>query len=115
MKKELVMYTRKAPCPFVTLAERVLKEHNVPYREMFIDRDPVASQRVQAWTGFLAVPTLVVAEPGQDIPYAEPEYLEPGASPRNIDRGTMLTEPSATQFEDWLRRHEFIPQQQKTS
>lgn len=114
MNKELVMYTRKAPCPFVTLAERVLKEHNVPYREIFIDRDPVASQRVQAWTGFQAVPTLVVAEPGEDVPYAEPDYLEPGASPRGINRGAMLTEPNAPQLEGWLRQHAFIPQQQAT-
>lgn len=114
MKKELVMYTRRAPCPFVTLAERVLKEHNVPYREIFIDSDPLANQRVQVWTGFQSVPTLIVAEAGQDVPYAEPESLESGASPRNINRGTMITEPSASRLEDWLRQHEFIPHQQTT-
>jgi glutaredoxin len=108
MSKELVMYTRTAGCPFVSIAKKVLAEHQVPYREIFIDLDLHARERVLDWVGFLSVPTLVVAEEGQDLPFAEPAYLEKGHSPRGIDRGAMLTEPNAAQLRAWLTRHAFI-------
>lgn len=106
--KELVMYSRTSSCPFVTTAKRVLSQHGVPYRERFIDKDEVAKQRVLAWTGFLSVPTLVVANAGEDVPYTEVAALAEGDSPRGIDRGPMLTEGSTQQTEDWLRKHGFI-------
>ncbi|MCU0513867.1 MAG: glutaredoxin family protein, partial [Anaerolineae bacterium] len=92
---ELVMYTRTAGCPFVTTAKRVLADFGVPYREVFIDQDPEARARVLAWTGFLSVPTLVVAAPGQDVPWTAVAPLPPGDSPRGVDRGPMLTEASS--------------------
>jgi glutaredoxin len=110
MQRELVMYSRTAGCPFVTLAKRVLEDYAVPYREIMIDRDFQARERVLAWTGFLSVPTLVIAEPGQVLPYEEPEPLQPGTSPRGINRGAMITEPSIAQLEDWLQQHTFIQQ-----
>ena len=105
---ELIMYARTTPCPFVTLAKRVLEAQSVPYREVFIDRDQALEDRVVNWTGFLSVPTLVVAFPGEDIPYTEQSPLEKGASPRGVDRGPMLTEPSEEQLIDWLRRYGFV-------
>lgn len=108
MPKELVMYSRSYSCPFVTLAKRVLADYQVPYREIHIDRDNEAKQRVLDWTGFLSVPTLVVAEPGQDLPYETQALLEAGRSPRGIDRGTMITEPSIEDFSQWLLKHGFI-------
>lgn len=102
------MYTRTAGCPFVSIAKKVLAEHSVPYREIFIDLDPAALERLLDWVGFLSVPTLVVAEAGQDLPSVEPAYLEKGQSPRGIDRGVMLTEPNAAQLKAWLARHTFI-------
>ncbi len=108
LDRELVMYTRTTGCPFVTIAERVLREYNVPYREIYIDKDPIARQRVKAWTGFLSVPTLVVAEPGYILPIEEPEPLPEGMSPQGIDRGMMLTEPREPQLVAWLQKHEFI-------
>ena len=105
---ELVMYTRTRSCPYVRAAKRVLERENVPYREIYIDRDDDARQRVQDWTGFLSVPTLVVARTGEDLPYAEPDPLPSGSSPKGVDRGTMITEPGEIKFEDWLRRHGFI-------
>lgn len=108
MEKELVMYTRTLGCPFVSIAKRVLAEHNVTYREIFIDKDTQARDRVQQWTGFLSVPTLVVAHPGEILPIAIPEPLETGTSPQGIDRGAMITEPRDQQLEDWLRKHGFI-------
>lgn len=108
MAKELVMYTRTAGCPFVSIAKKVLAEHRVTYREIFIDQDMHARERLLNWVGFLSVPTLVIAESGQDLPYTEPSYLEKGISPRGIDRGAMLTEPNASQLTAWLTRHAFI-------
>lgn len=108
MRTELVMYSRQLGCPYITVAKRVLDDYGVPYREILIDRDDTARQRVLAWTGFLSVPTLVVAPAGSDLPYREPSPLPRGASPRGIHRGAMITEPSAEQLADWLAEHGFI-------
>ncbi len=108
MNKELVMYARSSSCPFVTLAKRVLNDYGVSYREIHIDRDPDARDRVLAWTGFLSVPTLVVANAGEILPYEPQAALAAGSSPRGIDRGTMITEPSSEELAQWLLRHGFI-------
>lgn len=108
MEFELVMYSRFSPCPFVRTAKRVLERENISYREIYIDQDEAAKQRVITWTGFQSVPTIVVAHPGEDLPIEEPSYLAPGASPRGINRGAMITEPSESQLEDWLRQHGFM-------
>ncbi len=107
-EKDLVMYTRTLGCPFVTIAKRVLREHNVHYREVFIDKDPPARDRVRTWTGFLSVPTLIIAAPGDILPLTVPEPLPEGTSPQGIDRGDMITEPRETQLENWLRKHDLI-------
>ena len=105
---ELVMYSRTTGCPYISTAKRVLNAHNVPYRELFIDIDHTARERVLEWTGFLSVPTLIVTMPGLDLPYMDFESLPSGASPRGIDRGPMLTEASAGELETWLKKHRFI-------
>jgi glutaredoxin len=107
MPYELVMYSRFSPCPFVRTAKRVLERENVPYREIYIDQDPTAKQRVLDWTGFQSVPTIIVANPGEDLPYEEPAPLI-DESPRGIDRGSMITEPGEIQLEKWLKKHSFI-------
>lgn len=108
MEKELVMYSRTTGCPFVGLAKRVLSDHKLPYREIFIDRNEEARERVLQWTGFLSVPTLIVARTGEDLPYDLPDDLPIGASPRGIDRGPMITEPGMEQLTTWLHKHGFI-------
>jgi len=102
------MYSRTTGCPYISTAKRVLTAHNVAYREIFIDMDSTAKARVLEWTGFLSVPTLVVALPDQDLPYTPFDALAPGVSPRGIDRGPMLTEASASELETWLKKHRFI-------
>lgn len=106
--KELVMYSRKSYCPYVNRAKRVLGQHRIAYREIPIDDDPVAEKRVVEWTGFKSVPTIIVARPGEDLPIEPPAPLEPGVSPRNIDRGSMITEPGEEELLKWLRRHGFV-------
>lgn len=107
-RRDLIMYTRTAGCPFVTTAKRVLEAHHVPYREIFIDQDEQARTRVVTWTGFLSVPTLVIAESGADVPYTEFTSLPAGASPRGIDRGPMITEATTGELEAWLQKHGLI-------
>jgi len=108
MNKQLVMYSRTTGCPYISLAKRVLADYAVPYREIFIDQDMNARGRVLTWTGFLSVPTLVVAEIGSDLPFSEPAPIEPGSSPRGIHRGAMITEPNIDQLTKWLVEHGFI-------
>jgi glutaredoxin len=108
MTKELVMYTRSSACPFVSLAKRVLSEYKVAYRELFIDRDDAARQRVVEWTGFLSVPTIIVAESGALDPADTPAPLARGTSPRGVDRGSMITEPNVEQLTRWLKHNGFI-------
>jgi glutaredoxin len=108
VNKELIMYHRTYGCPFVTVAKQVLRDYDVPYREIFIDQDMSARERVINWTGFQSVPTLVVTNPGEILPYEEPDYLERGFSPRGINRGSMITEPNIDQLTVWLKQHGFI-------
>jgi glutaredoxin len=108
MSKQIVMYSRTMGCPFVSVAKRVFEDHALAYQEVFIDKDMAARQRVLQWTGFLSVPTIVIAEAGSNLPYADVTPLEPGRSPRGIHRGAMITEPNVEQLTDWLMEHGFI-------
>src|SRR5690606_10982264 len=106
--RELIMYSRRTGCPSVTLAKHVLDDYALSYREIFIDVDAEARERVLDWTGFLSVPTLVIAEPGSVLPCGALLPLERGFSPRGIDRGPMITEPNAEQLTLWLVKHGLI-------
>jgi glutaredoxin len=106
--KRIVMYGRTTGCPFITVAKRVFSDYNLSYEEIMIDKDSEARRRVLEWTGFLAVPTIVAAEGDDVLPYEEPAYLPKGNSPRGINRGSMITEPSIEGLTTWLRQHEFI-------
>lgn len=106
--RELVLYSRTVPCPNCDAAKRVLAERGISYKEIMIDQDPEACARVERWTGFQSVPTLVVARPGELLPLSEPRPLEPGRSPRGVDRGPLITEPDAGGLQHWLRTQGFI-------
>ena len=105
MTRELVMYSRRQPCPWVTLAKQALQLHGVAWRELLIDEDEDARNRLLTWVGFLSVPTLIVAGRGSDLPLEEPAALETGISPRGIDRGSMISEPGMAQLSAWLQRN----------
>ena len=104
--KEIVMYGRSTFCPFQKVAERVFAAQNVHYRTILIDHNPQAEKRVLDWTGFKSVPTIVLAHPGEDLPYADPAPLS--GSPRGVDRGAMITEPYEFELIAWLRKHGVI-------
>lgn len=107
MDKIIVMYGRTSFCPYQRIAERTFSEHDVSVQTIMIDKDDEAKQRVLDWTGFRAVPTLIVANPGETLPFEEPAPLTE-SSPRGINRGSMITEPSSEQLVEWLRQHDFI-------
>ncbi len=107
--KELVVYTRSTYCPYQAKADRVFDKYKVPHRTILIDQDRQAEQRVIAWTGFKSIPTILVARRGEDVPYEEPTPLAKDASPRGIDRGSMITEATEEQLTAWLQKHGFIP------
>lgn len=106
-EKELVMYGRTYGCPYQSIAERVFDKYDVPYRTIMIDEQPEALERVVQWTGFKSVPTLVIANPGEDLPYTAPEPIT--GSPRGVDRGPMITEATRRELTAWLAKHGFIP------
>ena len=106
--KELVVYARTTYCPYQARASRVFDQYGLRPREIMIDMDPVAMQRVLDWTGFKSVPTILATRLGEDLPYEEPSALAHGASPRGIDRGAMITEATEEELTAWLRKHGFI-------
>ncbi len=108
MTKELVIYSRTGGCPGVFNVKRVLEQYTIAYRELYIDQDNVARERLLDWVGFLSVPTLVAANPGENVPVETPAPLPDRQSPRGIDRGALITEPSTDELTSWLRKHQFI-------
>ncbi len=108
MEKEIVMYVRSFFCPNVALARDVLGRYNIPYREIDIDANPVMAERVKAWTQFLSVPTLVIANPGDDLPYTDVLPRPTEGSLKGYDRGPLITEPNNAALENWLHKHGFL-------
>lgn len=108
MTRELVMYVRGAYCPNIALARDVLSRYNIPYREINIDDDPLLAARIKEWTHFYSVPTLIVANPGEDVPYTDFLPRPADRSLKGFDRGPMITEPNNHALEDWLHKHGFL-------
>ncbi|MBN1285247.1 MAG: glutaredoxin family protein [Anaerolineae bacterium] len=108
MSKEIVIYHRSTGCPYSTLAKKVFTREGLKYREVFFDKDPEAERRVREWTGgYLPAPTIVLTNPGEDLPYRPPDPLAK-QSPRGVDRGSMISEPNATQLRMWLESQGMI-------
>ena len=71
MEKEIVMYTRSSYCPGVALARDLMNRYKVSYREVSIDNDPAMAARVKEWTYHYSIPTIVIANAGEDVPYTD--------------------------------------------
>lgn len=106
MAHRLIFITRTFGCPMATLARRVLDDYGVAFEEVFYDTDPAWREKLLAWTGFLSVPTLFIADADSHppAPISPPTPLEAGASPRGIDRGAMITEPFEDELLAWLAK-----------
>ncbi len=106
--KQLVVYIRGNFCPDVRRTREYLEKHRVPHLIVDAALDAAALDRVLGWTGYLSFPTLVVTDGDIVEPIEPPAALKAGQSPRDVDRGTMLTEPSTPVLEKFLKRHGFI-------
>ncbi len=104
MSPQLVMYMSPW-CVNCLDTQEALAEWKVPYTNIDVKKDKAAAGRVQAWTGFESVPTLIIAEVDSVEPCEPPASLAPGTSPRGVDRGSMLTEPTRKQLRAWLVMH----------
>ncbi len=104
--RELVVYVRDGFCPDISRARRALESWRVPYREINI-RQEQARQRCMEWNNCLAMPVVVVARPGEDVPIEPPTPLQAGASPRDVDRGSIISEASEKGLRVFLARHGF--------
>jgi len=108
MDKEIIMFVRSSFCGGVALARDLLTRYELPYREVEIDKNLEMAARLKEWTGHLSVPTLIVANPGEDVPYTEFLPLPADRSLKGFDRGPMITEPTNRELENWLHKHGFL-------
>lgn len=106
--KEIVMYVSGAFCAFTSLARDLLQRYEIPYREIDINEDPAMADRVKTWTHYYSVPTIVIANPGEDVPYTGFLPRPTDRTIKGYDRGPMITEPNNQQLEDWLHKHSFL-------
>ena len=109
-EQEIVMYVRDGFCPDVSRARRAFESWQVPYREINI-RQEQARQRCMEWNDCLAMPVIVIARPGEDVPIEPPTPLKAGASPRDVDRGYMISEVSQDKLRAFLTRHGFMSEE----
>ena len=108
MDKEIVMYVKGIYCPGVSLARDVMKRYKVPYREISISDDDAAADRVKEWTHHHSVPTIIIANAGEDIPYTDFLARPTERTIKGYDRGPMITEPNNRDLENWLHKHGFL-------
>ena len=103
----LFMYTRERTCGDQQLARLCLQEFGVPYTEINISREADAAQELTELIGCLAVPTLLVADEDHR-PITPPAPLGPYQSLRNVDRGSVISEPSRDGLRKFLVRHALL-------
>jgi glutaredoxin len=108
MEKEIVMYTRRSYCASVALARDLLERYNIPYRELSIDDDPAIAARIKEWTHHYSVPTIIIANRGEDMPYEDFLPRPTNHTIKGYDRGPMITEPNNRDLENWLHKHGFL-------
>ena len=108
MEKEIVMFVRSTFCAGVVLARDLFKRYEIPFREVEIDLNPEMANRVKEWTGYLSVPTIIIARPGENVPFAEFLPYPTERTVKGYDRGPMITEPTNRELENWLHKHGFL-------
>ena len=104
---QLLMFTRAGSCPDQALARRCLDEFKLKPLELNISTEHAAAQQLMKLAGCLAVPTFVAADEHQ-APIEPPHPLEPYRSVRNVDRGSIISEPTRDGLRAFLIRHGFL-------
>jgi glutaredoxin len=105
MARHLVVYTREISCPDQMHIRKLLAEWGVPYQEINCSDDAQALERIKAWNGHMGVPAVVAAEEGSVLPFREPGPRPVGRSTRDVNRGTLITEPSEDGLREFLKQH----------
>ena len=111
--KTLIVYGTSQYNPFMALAREVLNRYQIPFREITIDNNLKAEERVRELVGQINVPTLVVVASGSDDPISPPHPLPGNQSVRGVDRGSIITSPNNKELENWLFKHGFLPRPYK--
>lgn len=104
---QLLMYIRAGGCPDQAAALRHLAEFKIKPIEVNISREDDAAQQLLDLAGCLAIPTFVVADENRQ-PIVPPLPMEPRRSVRNIDRGSLISEPTRDGLRAFLIRHGFL-------
>jgi len=104
---QLLMFTRAGGCPDQAAAQRHLAEFKITPIEVNISRETDAAQQLVELAGCLAIPTFVVADE-QHQPIEPPRPMEPRRSVRNVDRGSIISEPTRDGLRAFLIRHGFL-------
>ena len=108
MNREIVMYVRNSYCPSVALARDLLRRYQIPYRELSIDADPDIADRLKSWTNGYSVPTLILTNPGEDVPHTDFLPRPTEHTIKGYDRGPMISEPNNRDLENWLHKNGFL-------
>jgi len=104
MSRQIVVYV--SPWCYTSQdTQRALEEWGLPATFINIKEDRAAAARVKEWVGFESVPTVLIAEGDGLEPVEPPAPLPRGASPRGVDRGSMITEANRSQLRTWLVGH----------
>ena len=103
----LLMFTSADSCPDQALARRCLAEFNLTPIELNISMDHDAARQLLEWAGCLAVPTLAAAD-AHHAPITPPLPMEPYRPVRNVDRGSIISEPTRAGLRAFLIRHGFL-------
>lgn len=101
------MFARAGGCPDQAMTRRCLDEFKVKPIELNISTERDAARQLMELAGCLAVPTLVAADEHND-PIAPPLPMEPYRSVRNVDRGSIISEPTRDGLRAFLIRHGFL-------
>ena len=104
---QLLMYVRQRTCHDQQLVRLCLQEYDVPYTEVDISLEPDAAQELDELVGCLAVPTLVIAD-DDHRPIMPPSPIGPYQSVRNVDRGSVISEPSREGLRQFLIKHTLL-------
>lgn len=107
-EKSLVVYVRSVRCEDQDRVRRDLSEWGIPFHEVNIDQDSAAAERLEEWTGFRAVPTVLIGDSHSGEPYTPPAGIVPGQTPRNLDRGCMISEPLTENLRRFLSNNGFL-------
>ena len=103
----LLMFMRAGGCPDQATAKRCLDEFKIKPIEVNISRDADAAEQLMNLAGCLAIPTFAVTD-GNNQPIEPPRPMEPRRSVRNVDRGSIISEPTRDGLRAFLIRHGFL-------